>query len=279
MTMDIKQLCEGIEMPACVTEKLEQYAKEADQEKLGTSIDKFYQRSTWEEGVKEVKEQLLKDENGLKMLACMLLAAVRSYGFYQEKGISDRIYYDTFGCFSRFVEEHKVSCGEYGFDREWWTCREIAMEEFRIGELEYEMVLREGKKEIWIHIPSDAALTRDRCRESYHAAAVFFETYYPEFAYGAMKCDSWLMAPALKEVLPEHSNILAFQKDFDIDSVDLESQDVLEWVFKLPSGAIKEPASREILAALPEHTSLQKNMKKYLLEGGKIGVAVGRLHL
>lgn len=275
--MDIKQLCEGIRMPDCVTEKLVQYAKEMNQEKLGTSMDKFYHRSTWEEGVKEVKEQLSGDENGLKMLACMLAAAVRSHGIYQEKGINDRIYYDTFGCFSRFVGEHKVSYGEYGFDREWWTCREIAMEEFRIGELEYEMVDREGEKEIWIHIPSDASLTRDKCRESYHAAAVFFETYYPEFTYEAMKCDSWLMAPGLKEVLPEHSNILAFQKDFVIDSTDPESQDVLGWVFKLPGGDIKEPVSREILAALPEDTSLQRNMKKYLLEGGKIGVAVGRL--
>jgi len=83
-----------------------------------------------------------------------------------------------------------------------------------------------------------------------------------------MVCNSWLLAPALKYVLPENSKILQFQKSFDIDHVDLDSLGFMDWVY----------GSKDIpLEELPEDTSLQRNLKPYLRNNGKIGWASGKL--
>ena len=49
--------------------------------------------------------------------------------------------------------------------------------------------------------------------------------------------------------------------------------DVLEWVYCLTEAQQKQTP----LEALPEDTTLQRNMKAYLLSGGKVGTARGRL--
>ena len=83
-----------------------------------------------------------------------------------------------------------------------------------------------------------------------------------------MYCQSWLLSPALKNILSGNSNILSFQKLFDIVETDEESMAVLDWVF---------PGFDKVSGKLPENTSLQRNMKKYLLEGKKIGWTKGIL--
>ena len=88
-----------------------------------------------------------------------------------------------------------------------------------------------------------------------------------------MECESWLLSPALSPLLPENSNILKFQRAFDITSVDPEPMDVLEWVFYL-TGEQQKTAK---LTDLPENTFLQRNMKAFLLSGGKVGIAMGQL--
>ena len=98
----------------------------------------------------------------------------------------------------------------------------------------------------------------------------FCKQYYPAWKIERMECQSWLLSPALKSILSDSSHILAFQELFDVIETDYESMAVLDWVF---SGF--DTVSDE----LPEKTSLQKNMKKYLLTGGKIGWSKGILRL
>ncbi len=47
-----------------------------------------------------------EDPRGLKILYCMLKAAVISWEKYQEQGIEEKVFDDAMKCFSRFVEEH-----------------------------------------------------------------------------------------------------------------------------------------------------------------------------
>jgi hypothetical protein len=220
------------------------------------------------DGAEELGKLLGEDEDGYQMLACMLLAGEATREKYREKGISDMVFYDTFRCFPRFVREHRASFGRFGFDRAWWTYRQVGMKLFRIGTLEYEMAALDGQPAVSVHIPSGCPLDAVSRKESYQAAGEFFRTYYPDFAQVPYICDSWLLAPALKEVLPEDSHILAFQREYEIRSVDPDDQGFLLWVFqteKLP------------VAELPEDTSLQRNLKQRLLSGGRIGRAVGVL--
>ena len=72
----------------------------------------------------------------------------------------------------------------------------------------------------------------------------------------------------LKKLLRKDSNILYFQDNFEIVKVEEESNAFLEWIY------LRNDIDYD---KLPELTSLQRNVKKYLLEGGKIGWTLGRL--
>ena len=171
--MTIKELCVLIELQEEITVQVmeiqEYLIKNGFYETQAEQIEMIRHRETWDEGLLLVKEQLralMPDENNLEMIAgCDILTVMMSclcetYEVYRRMGIPDRIFVDTMKCFRRFIGEHRVSYGVYGFDRDFWTPRQISMLLFRFGELEYEMVDENGKQWISIHIPSDAVLTQ-----------------------------------------------------------------------------------------------------------------------
>ena len=96
-------------------------------------------------------------------------------------------------------------------------------------------------------------------KESYHQARAVIDRVFPAYAGAEMFCCSWLLSPQLRELLPEQSRILAFQRSFSIAQVAVPSQGVVQWVFKNPSLPV---------ADYPEDTSLQRRLKAYLLTGG-----------
>lgn len=117
---------------------------------------------------------LFPDEDGVGVLACSLLCACKAYKEYQKKGISDTVYFETMKCFTRFIDETQKRTGRLAFDRGWWTYRQISMQLFRIGELEYEFVEYEGRPALSIHIPSDAHFSRELVGESLLRRAPFW---------------------------------------------------------------------------------------------------------
>lgn len=80
-------------------------------------------------------------------------------------------------------------------------------------------------------------------------------------------CNFWLLSPTLKELLPEESHILQFQKSFRITPLG-KSDCYRLWVFKNPNLPVQE---------FPENTSLQRRLKAYLLDGGAFLDAEGIL--
>jgi len=266
--MKLNNLCEKINMPYEVTEIILSIGQNLELDSIKIQMDKLLKRATWSDGVDELREIFDEDASGYKMLTCMLIASVSTYEKFREKDIDEEVFYNTFACFSRFVNEHMASYGSYGFDRDWWTPRQIAMEEFRIGELEYEMVSVEGQNVISIHIPSDSKLTKENCKRSYKEAKIFFSKYYPEYVFDKFICDSWLLSPNLKNVLANDSNILQFQSGFELIKVNSDDMEFMEWVFKDHKLPLDE---------LPEDTSMQRKLKGYLKNGGKIGSAYGYL--
>lgn len=276
--MILREVCELIglqkEVMAQVLARHEYFVSEGFYEIHADEIEMLYHRDTWEQGLKLLQKcfcadmETSKELKGIGILTVMMYCSCRTREMYQKKGIAEKIFVDTMKCFPRFIEEHRVSYGVYGFDRDFWTPRQIAMQLFRIGELEYELEKRDHKSLISLHIPSDAVMTKERCRESYELAREFVREYYPEWQAQSYGCASWLLAPGLREILPETSNIIRFQAGFDIVHVEEDNKDFLEWVYKRVDISYEE---------LPEDTSLQRNMKQYLLKGGKIGEAEGIL--
>ena len=177
-------------------------------------------------------------------------------------------------CFPRFISEHRRSYGRDGFDRYGWTVRQIGAKLFRIGELEYELVAGEtGRQEIGLHIPSDADMAPVKLNESLRKADAFLREYFPGWADASRTCESWLLSPVLKDLLPPSSRILGFQNAFDLTGMEPEDDSALEWVFHIAEG--QRPFTD--YTSLPEDTSLQRNMKALLLRGRKPGAASGVL--
>ncbi len=265
----MRELCRAIEMPEEVTECVVEIEAGIRNEAAEKAMEKLFIPETWMEGLAELKRCLGEDERGFKMLAGMLYCCRKTWRFYEEHGISGQIFVETMKCFSRFVREHKESYGVYGFDREWWTVRQLSGRLFRIGELEYEMRTEGGKAVIDLHIPSDARLERERVVLSIRQGQAFLEEKFPEYGGAKMQCHSWLLSPTLKKVLLPGSNILAFQELFDIEILGEDKEGEYKvWVFKRPD---------LLLTDLPEDTSLQRRLKGFLLSGGEVLEARGYL--
>lgn len=264
--MELKQLCEGIHLQEEVRREVEAFCRNPGFDRLGMLREGLKNMETEAQAREELGRQLGKDPKRFGMLACMLACAADLHQWYQEKGISDRVFFDTMGCFTRFIEECREITGSRAFDREWWTARQVSGKLFRLRALEYEMIYNEDKPIVSMHIPSDAVLTNESFDNSIEEARSFFAEHFPEYGSSAYICHSWLLAPELGELLPGNSRILAFQRRFRIVKVDYQGDDYIQWVFKtrgLPT------------ADLPEETLLQRNMKRHLMAGGKVGNGLG----
>lgn len=247
MNQQILSLCRDIDMP-------EEMAKEV----ANTPVQKIEINAD---------TSLSDDPRGVKMLALHLTEALNTRETYKQKGISNDIYVETMKCFSRFVREHKKQFDCYGFDRGWWTWRQLYLQIFRLGALEFEIKNKDGKDMLSVHIPSDAVMTKEALDASYKWATEFFEEYFADYDYEGMYCDTWLLAPPLRDFLPENSKILNFMADYEILSTNPDSDSYKMWVYWKDYPDI---------ASLPEDTSLHRAIKKHLLAGGKIGTALGR---
>ena len=215
-----------------------------------------------------------EDDNGAGILIRQLMIAADSRKYGAWKGIPEEIWMETMKCFPRFISEHRRSYGRDGFDRYGWTTRQIGAKLFRIGELEYELTEdKEGRKEIGLHIPSDAKLEAERMNASLENADAFIRERFPEWAGAPKTCESWLLSPALKDLLPEGSRILRFQEAFELEETYPEDDAALEWVFYVAEGQRKELN----ISRLPEDTSLQRKMKAMIMKGRKPGAAKGVL--
>jgi hypothetical protein len=157
--------------------------------------------------------------------------------------------------------------GKPSFGRAFWNYRHLNCTLFRIGALEYELLEKNGERKISVHIPSDADLSPESLDESFACARRFISAKFPDYADAVIYCESWLMYPTLHELLPEGSRILGFQDRFEITRVNSASSHHLVYIF--------HRADCTDLSALPEDTSLQRRVKKYLIEGGGICSAYG----
>lgn len=266
--MDNLKLYELLEIPYEIVVRLKSYALCRTIRGEDSLKDKLLRRDTWDDGIKELQKLLGDDPDGIKIL-WELLNIVSSYSYeeYKKKKIPDSIFAATMRFCTRFLYDHKQTYGRYKFVWAWWFPRQISLNEFRIGSLEYEFVENEGKS-IAIHIPSDADLRRESVLRSVEDFYAFRYTYFPEWEKADLVCDSWMLTPVLKDLLAEGSNILDFQNLFEIDSVDYDAMWFMDWIF---------PGYESIDENLPERTSLQRKIKKYLLEGKKVGCARGHL--
>ena len=258
----LEEILSKIDMPeeaAAETLRAEEEIPEAE-------LRDFYRGLCDERGYDQayaaLKDRLGEDARGFRMLKITLSAAQITQSRYRREGIGDGIFYETMGCFSRFVREYKESFGEYGFDRGFWTGRQLSLLLFRLGSLEYEW----ADGDVSVHIPGEADISAQATDESLALAARFFEKYRKTPA--RYVCTSWMLSPALGKLLPADSRLVGFGKRFRILETYPDADDYKLWIYRDKSLSPEN---------FPENTSLQRKAKAYVLGGGKIGSAFGEL--
>lgn len=269
--MKLQDLYQLIGLQPEIIKQLERAAREIPWEQAAPCLEQLLDRETAPSAYQELNAVLSDGPDHFQLLFCYLECARRAYQRYQDRHIPRQIYIDTMKCFPRFLGECEQERGRMYFDRGWWSWRQTSMSLFRIGALEYEFLPYDNKPALALHIPSDAQLTPEAVDRSLEQAELFFQTYFPDFQYNRYTCNSWLLSPQLRPFLAQGSNILAFQDRFQILEENPGDKEYIQWLFQVP---VDTEYSR-----LPDRTSLQKEVKSLLLQGGAVGCAFGVLDL
>lgn len=268
--MNDMELYKMLEIPDEVEKRLLDYGNIRTADLPEPLINKILQRSQWSQGIEELQSFLGDDPDGIKILWELLrIAGTYSYEGYVKRHISTDVFTATIKFCTRFLREHKRTFQTYRFIQAWWFPRQISLNEFRIGALEYEFV-DEEEREIAIHIPSDADLCKEQVACSLESFYAFRTKYFSGWENTRLTCSTWMLMPELKEFLGEKSNIISFQNMFEIETVDYEATWYMGWIF---------PGIEKVDENLPERTLLQRNLKQYLLNGNKFGIAKGHLRI
>lgn len=262
--MTVERLIQALDLPEVVqTKMLALHAINSNQYHL--EIEGLQAIATAGSTHERLQKQL-NDPTGMTMLYIYLRAVIENKPQYDKLNITEDIYIETYKALSRFIKEYYQDTNQYVFERDWWAYRQVSMQIFRIGELEYEMTQVESKPILSIHIPSDAKLSKRQIESSLRAARTFFNERFPDYEQADMQSHTWLLSPALKGLLAPSSNILNFQSFFKIEKVITSDTSFLHWVFHTNNPDIE---------LLEERTSLQRHIKAHLKTGHTIGAAIG----
>lgn len=139
----------------------------------------------------------------------------------------------------------------------------IAAETTVYPKAEWEKVLAAGDPAVNVHIPAGGGLTPAVVDETLAQFRSFLAQYYPEFAYKAFVCASWLMDPQLDTLLPETSNIVQFSRRFKRMARKSMGSGVFNFIFLKPDMNFD-------IHTLPENTRLERAVKQHYLSGKAI---------
>ena len=126
-------------------------------------------RTPYEEGLSALKGALGEDADGMKLFVAQSMEALLALREYEERGIGRGIFTATMEFLARFSGEALARKGRVEWTWGWWFPRQLALREFRLGALEYEMTegaafggkpAGGGKRRIFLHIPRMPTLRR-----------------------------------------------------------------------------------------------------------------------
>lgn len=199
---------------------------------------------------------------------------------YREKGLSEEIYFNTMLDLKWKLQETYDLYGVWGAFVAHWFRELFTLERFALGRLQFDITelgekyekgnitVEADEKVVNVHIPPMGRLDRNDCIKAYREAYEFFKEYRKDNKM-IFCCHSWLLHPALEKILPEKSNILKFKSDYDILRVDNRDPFREAWrIFYCDCDTCR-------VEDYPENTSLQKSVKRWLLDGNKLGAALG----
>ncbi len=212
-----------------------------------------------------------KDCHG-KNLIMFLYFCEELYEKYKALGIPDDIFYMTIGDFAVSVKRWFKMTGNIGLQSAEWMSNHFSMRLFKLGRLQFCMEgsyidipqkgIKKGDNMIDIHIPDTGeSLAMSDCIRDFKRSEEFFANFFPDYKYQYYMCFSWLLDDVLKSFLKEGSNILQFQKLFEV--VHAREQDsIIHFMFKYGF------KNREEIRECPASSDFARKVKEYALSGG-----------
>lgn len=222
---------------------------------------------------------LIKENDLIKLCVCIYYASKYTKEKYKELGINDEIFYATMSDIGIWCSNNNNK----GLKNVSWIANHLKCELFRIGRLQYQLYpcksktlkyellpFEYGENTIYIHIPQGEKLVYADCINSIKNAKAFFKKYFESYHYSYFFCESWLLFEDNWIFMAPNCNILQFATIFDIGYSLPKDNQAIERIY----------GKRHFIKKhYPENTSLQRWAKAFMLDGGRLGVGIGTIHI
>lgn len=200
-----------------------------------------------------------------------------------ERGEPQQTAMESLADVARHMAIHQRVHGCTGIEAAWWVTLALRAEITDLGRLQFNRYtlqvgdesplwypeeeasergpgFRSGDQCLGVHIPEGSPLDPGAVQESFTRAGSYFARYYPVGERRLATCLSWLLDDQLAEYLPVESNIVQFQRCFELVPGWYDGDgNVLQFVFRVDGG--------HSLDELPQRTRLEKAVVAHLRAG------------
>ncbi|MFI7219811.1 acyltransferase domain-containing protein [Micromonospora maritima] len=179
-------------------------------------------------------------------------------GYHRDHGVPDAVSWATLADLGRNLAVDRRMRGEGWPVMQSWLTLHTRGGLYELGRLQHQR-----GDTIGLHVPDAGPLTPEAVTASLDAARAFFPRHFPDERHAEFSCGSWLLDPQLREYLPEDSNIVRFQRRFELEPYEEQEGldgdvEVLRFVFRTLSTPLDE---------LPRRTALQRAVVDHLRAG------------
>lgn len=215
--------------------------------------------------------------------------------WHSERGIAGDVTRDTLADLGRHVARYRRRNGSTGLDSQWWLAIHFRGALYALGRLQFNPYrlrtgmagplfwyegeaaaargpgFQPGDPVLGVHIPAGTSLDPAACDESFAMAGPFFRRHFPAHAGRIATCTSWLLDEQLADHLPATSNIVRFQRRFElVPGAREDDGGVFQFVFDRPPGSLDE---------LPQETALERALVSHVRAGGHWRLRTGWLEI
>ncbi|MET7834771.1 acyltransferase domain-containing protein [Micromonospora sediminicola] len=179
-------------------------------------------------------------------------------GYHRDHGVPDAVSWATLADLGRNLAVDRRMDGQGWPVMQSWLTLHTRGGLYELGRLQHQR-----GETIGLHIPDAGPLTPQAVTASLDEARAFFPRHFPGERHTEFSCGSWLLDPQLREYLPDDSNIIRFQRRFELEPYEepegLDGDvEVLRFVFRTLSTPLDE---------LPRRTVLQRAVVDHLRAG------------
>ncbi|MBQ1031856.1 acyltransferase domain-containing protein [Micromonospora sp. SD19] len=181
-------------------------------------------------------------------------------GYHSDHGVPDAVSWVTLADLGRNLAVDRRMRGDGWPVMQSWLTLHSRGGLYELGRLQYQR----GDGALGLHVPESGPLTPQAVTASLDEARAFFPRHFPDERYTVFSCGSWLLDPQLREYLPEDSNILRFQRRFELEPhQESEGPDADIEMLRFGFRTLTTP-----LDELPRRTVLQRAIIDHLRDGG-----------